>query len=261
MAADQPDPALRQALCGVEGESHSPMSRRLRLFPLNSVLFPGAVLNLHVFEPRYKQMIAECVKSGESFGVALIAEGAEAGDPNVTPHTIGSIAEIIDVQELPFGRYLISTIGRERFRIRAVVSREPYLTVDAEMLDEDVTTDAEITALSERVRDLFAQYVAMSIEFSGQATSIELPGDAQGTAYLVGDSLQVSESIKQRLLELADTRARLRSEHDFLERLLPQLRSLLEHRRTELESRPDRAIVPEHRVHQEKFFGKYFSLN
>lgn len=237
------------------------MSRRLRLFPLNSVLFPGAVLNLHVFEPRYKQMIAECVKSGESFGVALIADGAEAGDPNVTPHAIGSIAEIVDVQELPFGRYFISTIGRERFRIRAVVSREPYLTVEADMLDEDAASDAEIETLSARVRDLFAQYIAMSIEFSGQETSVELPGDAQGTAYLVGDSLQVSESIKQRLLELVDTRARLRSEYDFLARLLPQLRSLLEHRRTEIASRPSSGELPEHRTHQEKFFGKYFSLN
>ena len=237
------------------------MSRRLRLFPLNSVLFPGAVLNLHVFEPRYKQMIAECVKSGESFGVALIAEGAEAGDPNVTPHTIGSVAEIVEVQELPFGRYLVSTIGRERFRISAVVIREPYLTVEAEMLDEDAAHDDEIDDLTQRVHALFEQYVQMSIEFSGQETSVELPGDAQGTAYLVGDSLQVSESIKQRLLELSDTRARLRSERDFLERLLPQLRSLLEHRRTELAARQERGDAPEYRNDQEKFFGKFFSLN
>ena len=62
-------------------------------------------------------MINECLEAGEGFGVALIAEGAEAGDPNVMPHDIGSIAEIVDVQPLPFGRYYISTIGRQRFRI------------------------------------------------------------------------------------------------------------------------------------------------
>jgi hypothetical protein len=56
---------------------------RLRLFPLNTVLFPGAVLNLHVFEPRYKQMISECLEGGEAFGVCLIREGDEAGDPDV----------------------------------------------------------------------------------------------------------------------------------------------------------------------------------
>src|ERR1700759_5549449 len=87
-----------------------PMNRRLRLFPLNAVLFPGAVLNLHVFEPRYKQLINECLETGEGFGVALIAEGSEAGDPDVKPCDIGSIAEIVEVQPLPFGRYFISTI-------------------------------------------------------------------------------------------------------------------------------------------------------
>ena len=113
------------------------MPRRLRLFPLNAVLFPGAALNLHIFEARYKQMINECLESGEGFGVALIADGAEAGDPNVTPHDVGSIAEIVDVQPLPFGRFYISTVGRARFRITEIVSREPYLTVSAELLEDD----------------------------------------------------------------------------------------------------------------------------
>ena len=113
------------------------MGRQLRLFPLNSVLFPGAVLNLHIFEPRYKQMITECLESGEGFGVALIADGSEAGDPNVQPHEIGSVAEIVDVQPLPFGRYYISTVGRDRFRINEVISREPYIVADVEIIEED----------------------------------------------------------------------------------------------------------------------------
>ncbi|HTU83654.1 MAG TPA: LON peptidase substrate-binding domain-containing protein, partial [Candidatus Acidoferrales bacterium] len=146
------------------------MTRRLRLFPLNAVLFPGAVLNLHIFESRYKQMIAECLESGEGFGVALIAEGAEAGDPNVTPHEIGSIAEIVDVQSLPFGRYFISTIGRERFKISAIVAREPYLLVDADVLQEDfVDEDDETGEVDRRVRALFEEYLGLIVEFSGEA--------------------------------------------------------------------------------------------
>ena len=94
-----------------------PETGRLRLFPLNTVLFPGAVLNLHVFEPRYRQMIAECLAGNEAFGVVLIREGQEAGDPEVTPHDIGTTAEIDDVTPLPAGRYYISTVGRRRFRI------------------------------------------------------------------------------------------------------------------------------------------------
>ncbi len=239
------------------------MTRRLRLFPLNAVLFPGAVLNLHIFEPRYKQLINECLESGEGFGVSLIAEGSEAGDPNVMPHDIGSIAEIVDVQPLPFGRYFISTIGRERFRIEQIVSREPYLVVDAETVEEDDAPedDEEVDELLPAVRELFDQYLEMVVEFSGQETSVELPIDAQATSYLIGDSLQVAEAVKQRLLELNNTKSRLRAEHDFLERLLPQLRRLLERRREELERRGDSGEDDVFKAAQEKFFGKAFSQN
>jgi Lon protease-like protein len=237
------------------------MSRRLRLFPLNAVLFPGAVLNLHVFEPRYKQLINECLETGEGFGVSLIAEGSEAGDPNVMPHDIGSIAEIVDVQPLPFGRYFISTIGRERFRIENIVSREPYLLVEIEPIEEVDDSDSEVDELLPAVRILFDEYLEMLVEFSGQETSIELPDDAQGTSFLIGDSLQVAEAVKQRLLELTGTKARLRAEHDFLERLLPQLRRLLERRRIELERRQEDGEDTSYRNDQEKFFGKFFSAN
>ncbi len=239
------------------------MSRRLRLFPLNAVLFPGAALNLHIFEARYKQMISECLASGEGFGVALIAEGAEAGDPNVTPHSVGSIAEIVDVQPLPFGRYYISTIGRQRFRITEIVNREPYLTVEAEVLDdEDAGNDAEdVDGLSDRVRQLFSEYLELVVEFSGRESAVELPDDAESTSYLVGDTLQIAEAVKQRLLELHTTRERLAAERDFLEPLLPQLRRLLERRRRELEARRERGEDLSYRPDQEKYFGKYFSLN
>ncbi len=238
------------------------MRRRLRLFPLNAVLFPGAVLNLHVFEPRYLQMIQECLESGEGFGVTLIAEGAEAGDPNVKPYDVGSIAEIVEVQPLPFGRYFISTIGRERFRICEVVSREPYLLADVETIEEEAAApDDEVETLLPAVRSLFGEYLSMLVEFSGQENFVELPDDAQGTSYLIGDSLQVAEPVKQRLLELDDAKSRLRAEHDFLERLLPQLRRLLERRRGELERRRAAGEDNSYRAAQERYFGKFFSLN
>lgn len=230
------------------------MSRCLRLFPLNSVLFPGAVLNLHVFEPRYKQMISECLESGEGFGVALIAEGAEAGDPDVLPHEVGSIAEIVDVQPLPFGRYYVSTVGRNRFRIRKVIRREPYLLAEVDLIEEpEVHADREIDELLPEVREKFAEYIALLVEYSGQESNVELPDDPKDASYVVGDMLQVAERVKQRLLELSDTKTRLRAEVDFLERLLPQLHRLLERRHD--------SDIPAYRAEQEWFFGKYFSAN
>jgi Lon protease-like protein len=239
------------------------MSRTLRLFPLNAVLFPGAVLNLHIFEDRYKQMIDECLRSGDGFGVALIAEGAEAGDANVTPHEVGSIAQIVDVQALPFGRFFISTVGRQRFKIVEIVAREPYLLVRADVLKDDLDDDQSdaTAALCERVRALFAEYLALVLEFSGEASPIEIPHDARAASYAIGDTLQMAETIKQRLLELDTAGARLSAEEDFLLQLLPQLRRLLERRRAELEERRNRGEDLSYRPEQEKFFGKHFSQN
>ena len=237
------------------------MPTRLRLFPLNAVLFPGAVLNLHVFEPRYKQMIGECIEAGEGFGVVLIREGEEAGDPTVEPYDIGSVAEIVEVTQLPFGRYYISTVGRQRFRIRRVISREPYLTVDAELIEEEERSDSDLVTLRDEVRDAFLEYLDLIIEFSGQQAAVDLPGDAQTTSFLVGDALQIADNVKQRLLELDSTKQRLSIELGFLRRLLPQLRKLLEKRAAELESRGDRAEEQAKRTEQERYFGKYFSLN
>jgi Lon protease-like protein len=237
------------------------MSTRLRLFPLNAVLFPGAVLNLHVFEPRYKQMIGECLESGESFGVVLIREGQEAGDPAVEPYEIGSIAQIVEVTQLPFGRYYISTIGRQRFRIRRIVSREPYLTVEADLLDEGDAADSELAGLRDEVRDAFLEYLQLIVEFSGQQTTVDLPADAKTTSFVVGDALQVADKVKQRLLELDSTKQRLSIELGFLRRLLPQLRKLLERRAEELQARAGRAEEQAQRTEQERYFGKYFSAN
>lgn len=236
------------------------MSTRLRLFPLNAVLFPGAVLNLHVFEPRYKQMISECLESGEGFGVVLIREGEEAGDSGVQPHEVGSVAEIVDVAKLPFGRYYISTVGRRRFRIRRIVSREPYLTVDADVLEDDAAGGAEIMRLRDDVRDAFLDYLALLVQFSGQQNTVDLPADALATSFAVGDALQIADAIKQRLLECDSTKARLTAELGFIRRLMPQLRSLLEQREQELQARADQG-EDIHRGEQERFFGKYFSLN
>jgi len=236
--------------------------QRLRLFPLNTVLFPGAVLNLHVFEPRYKQMISECLEGGEAFGVCLIRDGDEAGDPEVMPHEIGTTAEIGDVTPLENGRYYISTVGRRRFRIERVVEREPFLTVEVSYLPEDGPGDAlTVEELVGEIRDVFRDYLRLLVEFSGMHADIELPDDPIDASFLIGDALQVADSMKQRLLELSSTEQRLTVELGFLRRLLPQLRSLLERKREAPQAQPSAAPGGTFRTTQEQFFGKHFSLN
>ncbi|MGD0050518.1 MAG: LON peptidase substrate-binding domain-containing protein [Vulcanimicrobiaceae bacterium] len=243
---------------------------QIRLFPLNTVLFPGAVLNLHVFEERYRTMIAECLDAGEAFGVVLIREGREAGDPDVTPHEVGTTAEIAEVTPLPAGRYYISTTGRRRFRIARIVSREPFLRAEVEFLDEDVEGVAEdqVDGLDPRANDLtlrvrgeFKEYVRLLVAFSGRPGEVEVPADPIDASYVVGDALQVADALKQRLLELGSASARLAAELGFLRRLLPQLRQLLERKRSQERVVREEAPGGEFRAHQEQLFGKHFSQN
>lgn len=237
------------------------MSARLRLFPLNAVLFPGAVLNLHVFEPRYKQMIGECLETGEGFGVVLIRDGKETGDPTVEPHQVGSIAEIVEVTQLPFERFYVATIGRQRFRIKKIVSRDPYLTVEAEMLGDAEADDDDLADLQDRARVLFLDYLELLSQFTSEPPNVDLPSDPAGTSYIIADTLQVADTLKQRLLEINSTKQRLTTEVGFLKRLLPQMKKLLERREAELQARAENTEDEAIRSDQQKYFGKYFSLN
>jgi uncharacterized protein len=234
---------------------------RLRLFPLNTVLFPGAALNLHVFEPRYRQMIAECLDGNEAFGVVLIHEGDEAGDPEVKPHDVGTTARIAEVTPLPSGRYYIRTIGGRRFRIRQIVSREPYLLGEVEYFDDGEGESEAADKLTGEIGEEFREYLKLVVSFSGAPASVDLPNDPVAASFAIGDALQVADTLKQQLLELASTEGRLEAELNLLRRLLPQLRSLL--RRKQERDKPKREPLPdgEFRAVQEKFFGKHFSAN
>ncbi len=235
------------------------MTERLRLFPLNTVLFPGGTLHLHVFEPRYKQLIAECLDQGEAFGVCLIREGGEAGDPEVNPHEIGTTAEINEVMPLPFGRYYVSTIGKRRFRITAIVSREPFLLCEVEYLDEATGDSPAIESLVDRVRASFNEYKHLLIAYVGASAAVELPLDPIEASFVIGNALQIADLVKQRLLETEDVEQRLRIEVEFLRRLLPQLRSRIERERAH--PAPARPLGGEARSQQESYYGKFFSLN
>ena len=238
------------------------MTSQIRLFPLNTVLFPGATLHLHIFEPRYKQMIAECLDQGQAFGVCLIREGSEAEDPQVDPHDVGTTAEIGEVTPLPFGRYYISTVGKRRFKIHGIVQREPYLVCDVEYLNEDpLEKQDELEELVESLRESFAEYIHLLIEYSGSKISLDLPEDPVEASYVIGGALQVADVIKQRLLETGDTERRLRIELEFLRRLLPQLRSLVERKEARPREKSTAPLGGESRHEQERYFGKFFSLN
>ena len=121
------------------------------LFPLKAVLFPGGVLSLKVFEPRYLDMAAACLKDGSPFGVCLIASGQEVGK-TALPHTIGTLARIVQADMAQPGILLLTVRGDRRFRIVAQTRRpDGLLRAQVELLAEalpQIVTGGAATAAS-----------------------------------------------------------------------------------------------------------------
>ena len=92
------------------------MARYLPLFPLNTVLFPGANLQLRIFEPRYKTMLKECLDADRRFGVVLIKSGVEAGGP-AEPHPVGTVARIESIGAPTRSGLPLDLVGERRFRV------------------------------------------------------------------------------------------------------------------------------------------------
>ncbi len=132
------------------------------LFPLHAVLVPGAPLPLHIFEPRYRALVADCLAAGIPFGVVCISAGREVGAGSVSFARVGTLAEIREVSRHPDGRFDIVTVGTARFRLTGVIGdRKPYLVGIGELLPE-IPGDAERSArLARRVRSRFVRYLEL----------------------------------------------------------------------------------------------------
>ncbi|MCA9971687.1 MAG: LON peptidase substrate-binding domain-containing protein, partial [Anaerolineales bacterium] len=129
----------------------------LPLFPLNTVLFPGMYLPLHIFEPRYKEMIRLCLDEKRPFGVVYIQDGQAEGGPLPEPHTVGCTAHIMQMQPLEDGRMNIMTIGRDRFRVLAVERERPYLVGQVERIP--LQADGDLASLADRLYPQVLQYL------------------------------------------------------------------------------------------------------
>jgi Lon protease-like protein len=190
------------------------MSTTVPLFPLGTVLVPGLVLPLHVFEQRYRTLVADLLAADEQqqhFGVVAIRSGHEVGDGAVSAlHGVGTLAELTDVTALPDGRYDVQTVGTRRFRLLGLDEDSghpdasvPYLRGRVELLDEPVGDTAEV--LAGAVREAFERY---RVRLRG--TDSRLPGDPLLLSYTVTANMLLDLVDKQRLLESEDTAQRLR---------------------------------------------------
>lgn len=186
---------------------------KVPLFPLNTVLFPNAQLSLHIFEERYRQMIGRCLEQKTPFGVVLLREGDEIVEDQPTnnppvPHAVGTLAHINEHLRLDDGRFLLSTVGKRRFRIQYLLQSIPYLVGSVAFLSDDPSPQLDSDAND--LRAMYERYWQAMADATGvQASGETLPDDALSLSYHLADRLQVSNERKQRWLEM-DTHTRLR---------------------------------------------------
>ncbi|MEW2132768.1 LON peptidase substrate-binding domain-containing protein [Streptomyces sp. NPDC005435] len=225
---------------------------RLPLFPLNTVLFPGLVLPLTVFEERYRAMMRELLKTPEEeprrFVVAAIRDGHEVApsapgmpDPTALPdqgpaagfgpdplkavHRIGCVADAATIRERDNGTFEVLATGTRRVRLLSVDSSGAFLTAEVEELTEEPGDEAG--ALAEGVLDYFRRYqkrLAGAAEHS--LSDAELPDDPGVASYLVAAAMVLDTPTKQRLLQAPDTASRLRDELKLLRSETAIIRSL-----------------------------------
>ncbi|HET7902303.1 MAG TPA: LON peptidase substrate-binding domain-containing protein [Candidatus Nanopelagicales bacterium] len=190
------------------------------LFPLGTVLVPGFVLPLHVFEPRYRQLVADLQQRPEDdrgFGVVAIREGHEVGDRGATAlHEVGTLALLRTVSPYPDGRSDLVTNGDARFRLhRLVDTGTPYLCGEVEWLAEPEGAGAdELARVASAVVRRFDEYREAVADAGAveAAQMLSLPDDARTLSYLVAVAMVLDLRERQGLLESLSTIDRLRAE-------------------------------------------------
>jgi Lon protease-like protein len=236
------------------------MSELLPLFPLGTVLYPGLLLPLHIFEDRYRQLVRDLLANGEAprFGVVAIREGRETGVSGVSAlYPIGCTAVLRQVQKYPDGRYDIVTVGVQRFRLLALDDSQPYLVGEVEMLPEEAGDPAEAQQAARAVRPAFSGYLRALASLAqhdpeqpagsrpaaaaaadqraagnggdedpddGQAP--DLPAEPVALSYVIAALMVVDLPDKQALLAEPDAVARLAVERAMLAKETGMLRSL-----------------------------------
>lgn len=190
----------------------------LPLFPLRLVLFPGQMLPLHIFEPRYRLMINQCIEEERPFGVVLMREDTADwrdfnGDVEL-PYDVGTTAHIRRLERLADGRLNIIALGLHRFRVRQLHFDMPFLQGEVESFPlAGAVGDHETNDIS---RLLQGYIKALSQVLNSEIDLDEMPGDPQSLAYLTASALQIPWDEKQSLLEMPRLPQLLKTERALL---------------------------------------------
>ncbi len=183
----------------------------LPLFPLPVVLFPGVPLPLHIFEPRYRQMLTDIRLTKNLFGLAYLDTTTSESEIPPVGH-VGCVAEVTETQTFADGRSNILTIGIIRYRIDAYVDRgDPYLVAQVSYFEDDEEDEALLSEASKEVAETFTR-IAQAVRTINdeRATLPDISNtEPQRLSFLVAAAMEIEAEVKQELLELRSTSERL----------------------------------------------------
>ncbi len=206
------------------------MREMLPLFPLGTVLYPGLLLPLNIFEERYLRLVHDLLEGPEPrrFGVIAIQKGRETGVDGISAlHEIGCTATLREVAEQDDGRLHLVTVGTQRFRLASLDGSRPYLQGEVELLEETVGDEAAAGLAAQAVQGGFRGYVeALASQESVEVSVPELPDEPLLLSYLVAASMILDLPVRQQLLAEPDAERRLGAERALLARETTMLRSL-----------------------------------
>jgi Lon protease-like protein len=190
------------------------VSERIPLFPLHTVLLPNTDLGVHVFEPRFRDLVADCLDASAEFGTALIRPHTNGGAVE-TPHVIGTAAHVAGYARLPDGRYLLEVEGSRRFRILNVESNGSYPWANVEWLPEEIGNFATAREAGDEVESMIFLYRALE---GDDDLPVRLSIDPVVRSYQVASLLRIAAGVKQSLLEEPTAADRLEREQEILRR-------------------------------------------
>jgi Lon protease-like protein len=208
------------------------MTTTLPLFPLGSVLYPGLVLPLHIFEERYRRLVADLLDGPEprEFGVIAIRYGRETGVDGVSAlYATGCTAVLRQVEAYEDGRFDLVTVGARRFALVALGDQAPYFSGEVEFLPDadELGAPDEASLAVPAVQQAFRSYLDVLAERGGAHITIpDVPDEPVLLSYLVAAAVVVDLPVKQQLLEEPDAHRRLLAERRLLAHETQILRSL-----------------------------------
>ncbi|HEY5403446.1 MAG TPA: LON peptidase substrate-binding domain-containing protein [Pyrinomonadaceae bacterium] len=192
----------------------------LPIFPLPVVLFPGVPLPLHIFEPKYRQMLEDIGNFNNLFGLSYFDSSTSDRDLP-SPGEIGCVAEVTETQTFPDGRSNILTIGLVRYRIESYVERgDPYLVARVNYFEDTDEDDDTLIKAAEDVADTFTRIARAVRTINDERLNLPDISDTepQRLSFLVAAAMEVDVEVKQELLELRSTAERLERLKNMLDR-------------------------------------------